>query len=131
MRKPSEVSRRGSKTRRRQILKFSWGLLVLIVIGSYGQGVFGAVPDNAGPVRERLEAIVRVLAARIGPRTFQDLDNLNATAEFITQSFESSGYAVRFHSYDVQGHRVRNIIAEQQGNEEPDRILILDRKSVV
>ena len=77
------------------------------------------------PMRARLEASVRVLAETIGPRTFRTQANLNATAEFITRSFESAGYTVTFHSYDVQGLTVRNIIAERRGSEEPDRVLIV------
>ncbi len=76
-------------------------------------------------VQARLEASVRTLADTIGPRTLKNPDSLHAAAEFITRSFESSEYAVTFHSYDVQGHMVRNIIAERRGNEEPDHILII------
>jgi len=80
---------------------------------------------ESGSVQARLEASVRVLAETIGSRTFRTQANLNATAEFITRSFESAGYTVTFHSYDVQDLTVRNIIAERRGSEEPDRVLIL------
>ena len=41
-----------------------------------------------GSVQARLEASVRVLAETIGSRTFRTQGNLNATAEFITRSFD-------------------------------------------
>jgi len=76
-------------------------------------------------VRERLEVTVRTLAETIGPRSYRDIANLAAAADFITQSFEAGGYTVTFQPYEVKGQTYRNIIAERRGTEEPDRVLIV------
>ncbi len=76
-------------------------------------------------VQERLQSSVRMLAHNIGPRTFKNPDNLNAAAEFIIRSLETAGYDVGFHTYDVQGQTVRNIIVELPGTREPEHILIV------
>jgi Zn-dependent M28 family amino/carboxypeptidase len=55
----------------------------------------------------------------------EDPGNLESAATFITQSFESFGYVVTSQPFEVEGHPVRNIIAERRGVEEPDRILIV------
>jgi len=121
----SQKGRHESKLLRCRIVRVSWVLLGLMTIGWYVQTAPDSVADDGGSVRKRLEAIVRVLAERIGPRTLQDPVNLNAAADFITRSLESSGHAVTFHSYEVQGVTVRNIIAERRGNEDPDRVLVV------
>jgi len=96
-----------------------------MAIGWYAQAVPHSEAEDERSVHDRLEAIVRVLADTIGPRTLQSPVSLNAAADFITKSFESSGHPVMFHSYEVQGVTVRNIIAERRGNDELDRVLIV------
>jgi len=104
----------------------NWLILQLVACSSLLLAIPAVSADlERGSVLARLEASVRTLADTIGPRTLKNPDSLHAAAEFITRSFESSGYAVTFHSYDVQGHMVRNIIAERRGNTEPERVLII------
>jgi Zn-dependent M28 family amino/carboxypeptidase len=76
-------------------------------------------------VRGRLKTIVHHLAGSIGPRSLQSGTNLAAAADFITGSLESFGFTVIPQAYEVDGHQVRNIIAEREGLEEPDHVLIL------
>ena len=121
----SQMGRVGLKLLRCRIVWLSWILLLPMAIGWYAVAVSHSAADDGGSVRDRLEAIVRVLADTIGPRTLRAPVSLNAAADFITRSFESSGHVVTFHSYEVQGVTVRNIIAERRGNELPDRVLIV------
>lgn len=81
--------------------------------------------DDLGSIRAKLEATVHFLAGTIGSRSYQNLSNLDASAEFISGSFESFGYAVTSQPYEVKGHQVRNIIAERRGHGDPDRVLII------
>lgn len=76
-------------------------------------------------LRARLEAIVRMLAETIGPRSYRDTTSLAAAADFITASLDASGYEVSFQSYEAKGHAYHNIIAERRGIEQPDRVLIV------
>jgi hypothetical protein len=76
-------------------------------------------------LRARLEATVRMLAETIGPRSYRDITNLAAAADFVTASLKASGFEVSFQSYEVKGHSYRNIIAERRGMEQPDQVLIV------
>ena len=98
----------------------TWMLCQSVTAVEFGQPAVVA-PD----VRARLEAMVRTLAQTIGPRSYRDTASLAAAADFITQSFEAGGYTVTFQPYEVQGLTYRNLIAERQGTEEPEHILIV------
>lgn len=108
-----------------RLLILVW-MLPFFFFNGWSVTVLGDSPiDNVDPIHTKLEATVNFLAGTIGPRSYQHLGNLDASAEFISGSFESFGYAVESQSYEVEGHQVRNIIAERRGHEDPDRVLII------
>ena len=103
------------------------GVVVLVVTSQLlgAQAGRGLPEKDGGAAQVRLEASVRMFAETIGPRSHRDPKNLAAAAEFITRSFESSGYSVTVQPYEADGLPVRNIIAERRGTEQPDRVLIV------
>ncbi len=72
-----------------------------------------------------LREIVEVLAGDIGSRTFQDIDRLKKTADYITGQFESFGYEVSRQPFQYRGNIYYNVIAEKMGNTDPEKILII------
>ena len=100
------------------------GMVVPLSVASSELNLSPGNAERTG-LRTRLEAIVRMLAETIGPRSYRDTTNLAAAADFITASLEASGYEVSFQSYEAKGRSYRNIIAERRGIEQPDRVLIV------
>ena len=108
-----------------RILTLGGVLLVVAFSGCLGGAMAADENKEAAAVRARLKAIVYHLAGTIGPRSHKGGANLAAAADFITGSLESFGYTVTPQTYEVDGRQVRNIIAEREGLEEPDHVLIL------
>lgn len=63
----------------------------------------------------RLEKTVRVLSEDIGVRSFADLPQLAAAADYIDREFRSAGYAVTRQPFRYRGNEYANIIAEVRG----------------
>lgn len=99
--------------------------MVLIGVGWLWSAEMAAVQWEEGTVRAELAALVRTLAVTIGPRSYKDPANLSATADFISQRFESFGYEVTEQPFQVEELTIRNIIAERRGTERPDRVIVI------
>ena len=80
---------------------------------------------NEETVRTELEATVHLLAVTIGPRSYQDPANLDSAADFISRRLASFGYDLTPQSYEVGELAVRNIIAERQGTDHPDHVIVV------
>src|SRR5690349_5793338 len=72
-------------------------------------------PDEV-VLREELRTNVQKLAAEIGERNMWHYAQLNATADFIQDSFSRTGLPTRRDTYEVRGQRCHNIEAEIPGN---------------
>lgn len=59
----------------------------------------------------RLEAHVRYLSQEVYPRSFDQMDNLNAAADYIKRTLEESGVNATEQAFYVDGRLYRNIIA--------------------
>ena len=66
-------------------------------------------------LREELRRDVQTLAGDIGERNFQRYTELQASADFIEQSFKSAGFTPRRDSYELRGRSFDNIEAELRG----------------
>ncbi|MBP7901414.1 MAG: M28 family peptidase [Spirochaetes bacterium] len=64
------------------------------------------------------------LSEKIGERSLSNHDNLNAAADYISETFKSFGLKVCEDVYTVEGKNVRNIYAEIPGAKTKDIILI-------
>lgn len=98
---------------------------VLIGAGWLWSMEVSTVPWDEEAVRAELAALVRTLAVTVGPRSYKDPANLNAAADFISHRLDSLGYQVTAQPYQVGELTVRNIIAERQGTEQPDRVIVV------
>lgn len=91
-------------------------LLVLLML------LFTTVRSESSP-EIRLEQDVRKLSVDFSPRSHKDLENLNAAANYIHESFTKAGARVEEQAFEVDGKTYRNIIAHFGEGEEPLRIV--------
>lgn len=73
----------------------------------------------------RLKKIVQLMAGDIGVRNYMSYQNLNKTADYITQNFEKLGYVTRIVSYEVNGQIFKNIVAEKEKVQNPSAEIII------
>lgn len=72
-----------------------------------------------------LKSHVYKLAHEIGERSVFRYDNLEESARYITEGFESFGYDVEFQNYNLLDRAVKNIIATKLGIHRPEEIIII------
>ena len=60
---------------------------------------------------ERLEKHVRYFSETVHPRNYEQMDNLNAAADYISEEFKQTGVEVTEQTFEVNGKKYRNIIA--------------------
>jgi hypothetical protein len=75
-------------------------------------------------LRARLEAHVRALAGHIGERNVWRPAQLAAAARYLADRLEELGYAVVPEEFEVEGVRVRNVLAERRGSSRPEEIVV-------
>lgn len=93
-----------------------------------GQSFKGTLPRETPEeafIRNELQHYVEILAIEIGERNFQRYDTLNATADYIEQSFLKTGLFVSRQKYSIKGSMYYNIEAEKKGLHHPDTIIIV------
>lgn len=83
----------------------AWWLVVQPVLGP-GQTRTSTAIDPS-----RLASHVRTLAEVFAPRDWRHADNLDRTATYIHQEFESAGARVHEQVYEMEGRTYRNVIA--------------------
>lgn len=93
--------------------------------GSTYQGPWRPLDENETLIRENLVGHVQQLAQTIGERNMQHHLRLERAAQYITKQFETYGYKVDQHAYQVNDHMVSNIIAEISGTSHPEEIVII------
>src|ERR687895_119644 len=76
-------------------------------------------------LQERLHAHVGMLASEIGERNVFRPHALEAAARYITEEWQSQGYAVTPQSYPVQGVSCANIEVSRMGRSRPEQILLV------
>ena len=69
--------------------------------------------------------MVAVLARDIGVRSFQDLQRLTRTADYIGGQLASFGYDVTRQTFHYRDHSYDNLIAELNGTSTTKRILVI------
>ena len=84
-----------------------------------GKNIPKAAPLSVDEValREELRANVQKLAGEIGERNMWHYPQLNASADFIEDSFLSAGLHPRRETYEVHGQRCHNIEVEILGRQ--------------
>lgn len=76
-------------------------------------------------LERRLMEHVRVLGAAIGERNLHRPAALRAAAEYIRQVWTGQGFAVKEERYEVAGQQCVNLVVEQRGGREPDKIVLV------
>lgn len=69
-----------------------------------------STPRHASP--EQLEKTVRYLTQTVHPRSADNIDNLNRSAEYIKEVFVSSGARVTSQDVPITGGPYKNIVAD-------------------
>jgi Zn-dependent M28 family amino/carboxypeptidase len=72
-----------------------------------------------------LRLAVIKLSREIGVRTYQDIDRLDKTVQYISGEFTAFGYQVRHQSFEFAGNTYQNVIAELKGRTSPEKVLII------
>jgi Zn-dependent M28 family amino/carboxypeptidase len=73
----------------------------------------------------RLQAHVQMLAGRIGERNMWHPERLEQAARYIEAELAATGCAVEAQSYTLHGRTVRNIVAQIEGHERPQEIVVI------
>ncbi|MFT4924328.1 MAG: hypothetical protein ACI8WB_000406 [Phenylobacterium sp.] len=60
----------------------------------------------------RLKQHVKTLSVDLVPRSYQDIENLNAAADYIAKALGCDNAGVHYQSYEVAGEQYHNVIAE-------------------
>jgi len=122
--------------------KIGFGGLVLLALAAWAvlliHGAMIRMPGKSysGPlapldqrersIRENLERHVRVLAGEIGERHLAGHgDRLDRAAAYIEGQLDSDGYAVESQWYEAGGERVRNLIAQIDGESLRESYLVV------
>ncbi len=108
-------------------------VLVLAVFFTYmiympGKSYKGELPafdDVDHATAKRFMAHVTELCRNPAGRNFIEKKGLDAARKYIAGQFESSGYEVKFHEYQLNGDAVANIEVELTGISRPKAIIIV------
>lgn len=101
-----------------------------------GKSVRGPLPEMTVPERDlaaRLEADVRALAVDIGERNFLAGDSMDRAAAWIEARMRDAGFSPQRHTYEltgdslpmVAGREAHNLVAEVQGRERVEEIVVV------
>ena len=93
--------------------------------GKSYEGDLPAIDDADHATAKRLEAHVTELCRNPAGRNFIEKKALDAARKYIAWQFESSGYQVKFHEYQLNGDTVANIEVELTGTLNPKQIIIV------
>ena len=93
--------------------------------GKSYEGELPAFDDADHATAKRFEAHVIELCRNPAGRNFIEKKGLDAARKYIAGQFESSGYQVKFHEYQLNGDAVANIEVELTGTSRPKEIIIV------
>jgi Zn-dependent M28 family amino/carboxypeptidase len=73
----------------------------------------------------RLRMVVTRLASEIGPRNVDHYRALCSAADYLESAFSKLGYHPTRQSYEAEGKRFANLIAERKGNTASEEVLVV------
>jgi Zn-dependent M28 family amino/carboxypeptidase len=123
--------------RRRRKYSSLWYVLALLLIpgggilymtnmpGKSWSGVLPPLTTEQDRLAARLEKHLAILSGEIGERNLWREGTLEATADYIEETFQAMGYAVSSQAYSVQGTSVRNLEAVLGGTSLAEEIVLL------
>lgn len=93
--------------------------------GKSYEGELPAFDDTDHATAKRFVAHVTELCRNPAGRNYIEKKGLDAARKYIAGQFESSGYQVKFHEYQLNGDAVANIEVELTGTSRPKEIIIV------
>lgn len=72
-----------------------------------------------------LKGHVHFLSYEIGERSLREYNNLEKAARYIADRFAQSGLEVERQEFEVEGHKVCNIIARKTGTKSPNMVVVI------
>ena len=100
-------------------------IYMIYMPGKSYEGELPAFDDADHAIAKRFEAHVTELCRNPAGRNFIEKNGLDAARKYIAGQFESSGYQVKFHEYQINGDTVANIAVELTGTARPEEIIIV------
>jgi len=88
-------------------------------------GQFAPLSAEETETSKRLSEHVNYLSVTIGERNLAKAETLEATADYINNNLQQSGYSVTEQSYSVQGHQVSNLEAKLVGSDSGGRTIVV------
>ena len=77
-------------------------------------------------LKNALQSEVHMLSETIGPRNYSNLENLEASKEYLTKKLEKYGYQVSRQHYSTgDGEIYTNLSVEKRGTNKPDEIIVI------
>ncbi len=108
------------------LLLLSCGLLYITNMpGASHSGPLQPLSEKEKISSARLKSHVTKLAGKIGPRHIWHPEQLDASAEYISEMLKASGYATASQEYEVREVNVKNIEAEHIGKSLPEEIILV------
>jgi len=80
--------------------------------------------DDIHEIQAHLEATVRFLSEKIGPRSYADIEELNNSADYIEETLSSYGCNVKRQSFTCMENTYHNIIGEVRGHGDSEILVI-------
>jgi Zn-dependent M28 family amino/carboxypeptidase len=80
--------------------------------------------DDLKEVETNLETTVRFLSEEIGARSYEDLEELEKSADYIEEKLISCGCNMKKQSFTYMGNTYHNIIGEVRGNKNSEILII-------
>jgi len=93
--------------------------------GKSFEGELPVLDDVDHATAKRFAVHVTELCRNPAGRNFIEKNGLDAARKYIAGQFESSGYQVKFHEYQINGDTVANIAVELTGTSRPEEIIIV------
>ena len=93
--------------------------------GKSWKGPLPQLSERELALRDELRSHVEALAGVIGPRSIYDHGKLAEAEQLIDRSFQASGLAVSTQTFEVEGVKCANVVAELTGQRLPDEIIVV------
>jgi len=100
-------------------------IYMIYMPGKSFEGELPVLDDVDHATAKRFAAHVTELCRNPAGRNFIEKNGLDAARKYIAGQFESSGYQVKFHEYQINGDTVANIAVELTGTSRPEEIIIV------
>jgi len=106
------------------LLTAGWAMMFRMPGTTY-KGDLPAPNDQETALVVDLREIVETLAEDIGERNMQEYAELQRAADYLETELDNAGFTSERQTYDVDGMKVSNIVAELPGGRRKDEILVV------